>query len=37
MDIDNELKLTLEQLLKLCRDFGIQPRLICGLAVRGFA
>ncbi len=37
MDIDNELKQTLEQLLKLCRDFGIQPRLIGGLAVRGFA
>jgi len=37
MDLDNELKLTLEQLLKLCRDFGIQPRLIGGLAVRGFA
>ncbi len=37
MDIDNELKQTLEQLLKLSRDFGIQPRLIGGLAVRGFA
>jgi hypothetical protein len=37
MDIDNELKQTLEQLLKLCRDFDIQPRLIGGLAVRGFA
>lgn len=37
MDIDNELKQTLEQLLELCRDFGIQPRLIGGLAVRGFA
>ncbi len=37
MDLDNELKQTLEQLLKLCRDFGIQPRLIGGLAVRGFA
>lgn len=37
MDIDNELKQTLEQLLKLCRDFSIQPRLIGGLAVRGFA
>ncbi len=37
MDLDHELKQTLEQLLKLCRDFGIQPRLIGGLAVRGFA
>ena len=37
MDIDNELKQTVEQLLKLCRDFGIQPRVIGGLAVRGFA
>jgi len=37
MDIDNELKQTAEQLFKLCRDFGIQPRVIGGLAVRGFA
>jgi len=37
MDIDNELKQTVEQLFKLCRDFGIQPRVIGGLAVRGFA
>jgi hypothetical protein len=37
MDIDDELKQTLEQLLELCRDFGVRPRLIGGLAVRGFA
>lgn len=37
MDIDNELKQTLEQLLKLCHDYGVHPRLVGGLAVRGFA
>jgi len=37
MDIDRELKQTLEQFLKLCREFGVRPRLIGGLAVRGFA
>jgi hypothetical protein len=37
MDIDHELKQALEQLLELCREFGVQPRLIGGLAVRGFA
>ena len=37
MDIDSELKQTLEQFLKLCREFGVRPRLIGGLAVRGFA
>lgn len=37
MDIDNELKQTLEQFLQLCRDFGVRPRLIGGLAVRGYA
>jgi len=37
MDIDNELKQTLEQFLELCREFGVHPRLIGGLAVRGFA
>jgi hypothetical protein len=37
VDIDGELKQTLEQLLKLCREFGVHPRLIGGLAVRGFA
>lgn len=37
MDIDNELKQTLEQLLRLCKEFGVSPRLIGGLAVRGFA
>ena len=37
MDIDGELKQTLEQLLKLCHEFGVHPRLIGGLAVRGFA
>jgi hypothetical protein len=37
MDIDRELKQTLEQFLKLCREFGVHPRLIGGLAVRGFA
>jgi len=37
MDIDAELTQTLERLLELCREFGIHPRLIGGLAVRGFA
>lgn len=37
MDIDHELKQTLEQFLQLCREFGVHPRLIGGLAVRGFA
>jgi len=37
VDIDRELKQTLEQLLELCRQFGVRPRLIGGLAVRGFA
>lgn len=37
MDIDRELKETLEEFLKLCREFGVHPRLIGGLAVRGFA
>jgi len=37
MDLDRELKEALEQLLKLCREFGVHPRLIGGLAVRGFA
>jgi Nucleotidyl transferase AbiEii toxin, Type IV TA system len=36
MDIDNELKQTLERFLELCREFGVHPRLIGGLAVRGF-
>jgi hypothetical protein len=37
MDIDNDLKQTLEQFLNLCHEFGVRPRLIGGLAVRGFA
>ncbi len=37
MDLDHELKQTLEQFLSLCREFGVRPRLIGGLAVRGFA
>lgn len=37
MDIDHELKQTLEQFLRPCREFGVHPRLIGGLAVRGFA
>jgi hypothetical protein len=37
MDIDNELKQTLVQFLELCREFDVHPRLIGGLAVRGFA
>ena len=37
MDIDAELRQTLEQFLERCREFGIRPRLIGGLAVRGFA
>lgn len=37
MDIDAELKQTLAQLLDLCREYGIHPRLIGGLAVRGYA
>jgi hypothetical protein len=37
MDITGELKETLRQLLKLCQEFDCHPRLIGGLAVRGFA
>jgi hypothetical protein len=37
VDIDHVLKQTLEQLLALCREFDVHPRLIGGLAVRGFA
>jgi hypothetical protein len=37
MDLDDELKQTLARLLALCREFGVRPRLIGGLAVRGFA
>ena len=37
MDIGKELKQTLIQFLELCREFGVQPRLIGGLAVRGFS
>ena len=37
MDIARELRQTLEQFLERCREFGIRPRLIGGLAVRGFA
>lgn len=37
VDISHELKQELEQLLELCREFGVHPRLIGGLAVRGFA
>jgi len=37
VDIDPELKETLEQLLELCQQYGVRPRLIGGLAVRGFA
>ena len=37
VDIDPELKQSLEQLLDLCRELGVRPRLIGGLAVRGFA
>lgn len=37
MDIDRELKKTLEQLLELCKQYGVRPRLIGGLAVRGYA
>jgi hypothetical protein len=33
MDIDDELKQTLTRLLDLCREFGVHPRLIGGLAV----
>ncbi len=35
--IDHELKQSLEELLQLCREYGVRPRLIGGLAVRGFA
>ncbi len=37
MELDDELKQTLTHLLTLCREFGVRPRLIGGLAVRGFA
>ena len=37
VDIDRELKDALEQILELCREFDVHPRLIGGLAVRGFA
>ena len=37
MVIGKELKQTLIQFLELCREFGVQPRLIGGLAVRGFS
>lgn len=37
MDIDDALKQTLDQLLEMCREFGVHPRLIGGLAVRGLA
>ncbi|OIN94860.1 MAG: hypothetical protein COS37_00165 [Anaerolineae bacterium CG03_land_8_20_14_0_80_58_20] len=37
MDIGKELKQTLIQFLELCKEFGVQPRLIGGLAVRGFS
>ncbi|MBI3763656.1 MAG: nucleotidyltransferase [Chloroflexi bacterium] len=37
MEIASELKQTLAQFLELCREFGIHPRLIGGLAVRGLA
>ncbi len=37
VDIDRELKDELQQLLELCREFDVHPRLIGGLAVRGFA
>ena len=37
VDIDRELKDALRQLIELCREFGVRPRLIGGLAVRGFA
>lgn len=37
MDIPHELKETLRQLLKLCQEFNCHPRLVGGLAVRGFA
>jgi len=37
VDIDRELKDELQQILELCREFDVHPRLIGGLAVRGFA
>ncbi len=37
VDIDRALKETLEQLLELCQQYDIRPRLIGGLAVRGYA
>jgi len=37
MDISHELEETLQQLLALCKQFACHPRLIGGLAVRGFA
>jgi hypothetical protein len=37
VDIDRELKDALQQIIELCREFDVHPRLIGGLAVRGFA
>ncbi len=37
VDIDRELKDALQQILELCDEFDVHPRLIGGLAVRGFA
>jgi len=36
MEIQQELKTTLEQLLEMCRDFQCFPVVIGGLAVRGY-
>ncbi|MDE3088722.1 MAG: hypothetical protein KGJ80_04995 [Chloroflexota bacterium] len=37
VEIDRDLKDELQQILELCREFDVHPRLIGGLAVRGFA
>lgn len=37
VEIDRELTDALQQILELCREFDVHPRLIGGLAVRGFA
>lgn len=36
MKIDSELTTALQELIAACRDFQIVPRLIGGLAVRGY-
>jgi len=37
VDLDRALSETLQELVELCQQYGIRPRLIGGLAVRGYA